>query len=259
MRTLYRQDDLAALLPLGKVEPLALPGESYKLAFTPGLDRRAYMATKSPRPILEEEGRYVHSEGDPNWWIPSGRVFFSPDTNDAPATELAFARQHFFLPHRFRDPFHRADFATETFVTYDAYDLLPQQTRDALGNTVSAANDYRVLQPFLLTDPNGNQTAAAFDALGMVAGTAVMGKPGNPSESGDTLEGFIPDLPDEIIAAHLENPLVDPHAILGRATTRLVYDLFAYSTHPGSAAARAGGRLYAGARDAPGGPRSRAA
>src|SRR5207302_176676 len=44
VRTLYRSDDLGisqndplTLLPLGIVQPLALPGESYKLAFTPGL------------------------------------------------------------------------------------------------------------------------------------------------------------------------------------------------------------------------------
>ena len=28
--------------------------------------------------------------------------------------------------------------------------------------------------------------------------------------------------------AHLDEPLTDPHAILQRASTRLVYDLFAY-------------------------------
>jgi len=37
VRTLYRKDNLTALLPLGALEALALPGESYKLAFTPGL------------------------------------------------------------------------------------------------------------------------------------------------------------------------------------------------------------------------------
>ena len=37
LRTLYRRDDLTGLLPLGDLQPLALPGESYKLAFTPGL------------------------------------------------------------------------------------------------------------------------------------------------------------------------------------------------------------------------------
>jgi hypothetical protein len=49
-------------------------------------------------------------------------------------------------------------------------------TRDALGNVVTVATrddmgntenriDYRVLQPYWVTDPNGNRTRVAFDAL----------------------------------------------------------------------------------------------
>src|SRR5207247_5105394 len=59
-------------------------------------------------------------------------------------------------------------------------------------------------------------------------GTAVMGKHGETPRRGDLLDGFIPDLTDEVIAAHLTDPLANPHAVLGRATTRLIYDLFAY-------------------------------
>ena len=36
-RTLYRSDDLTTLLPLGRLQALGLVGESYALAFTPGL------------------------------------------------------------------------------------------------------------------------------------------------------------------------------------------------------------------------------
>ena len=43
--------------------------------------------------------------------------------------------------------------------------------------TLQSGIDYRVLQPYWVTDPNGNRTRVAFDALGMVVGTAVMGKP----------------------------------------------------------------------------------
>jgi len=71
-----------------------------------------------------------------------------------------------------------------------------------------------------------NRAAVAFDALGMVVGIAVMGKP--EERLGDSLEGFEPDLAEATILAHLEEPLAQPHDILGRATTRLVYDLFAY-------------------------------
>ena len=112
---------------------------------------------------------------------------FHPTPPTPPAQELAYARQHFFLPHRYRDPFHTNAVSTESFVTYDAYDLLMVETRDPLGNRSPSRrrttgqhrdqNDYRVLQPGWVTDPNGNRTQVAFDTLGMVVGTAVMGKP----------------------------------------------------------------------------------
>jgi RHS repeat-associated protein len=231
VRTLYRPNDLGlsrndalALLPLGQMESLALPGESYKLALTPGLIGSA-LSGKVTDGMLEE-GRYVHSEGDANWWIPSGRAFFSPDTNADSATELAEAKNHFFVIRRVRDPFHRADFSTESIVNYDTHDLLVTQTRDVLGNIVTARHDYRVLQPSMMTDPNGNRSEVVFDTLGMVVGTAVMGK--ETENKGDNLTGFNQDLGEGTVLAHLDDPLADPHAILQGATTRLVYDLFAY-------------------------------
>lgn len=259
VRTLYRPDDLGlaqndplALLPLGTVESLALPGESYQLAFTPGLLNQVYVRNgqkllpADPADVLEgggaHRGGYV-VDGDANWWIPSGRTFLSPGSEDTSAQELAHARQHFFLPHRTRDPFHTDAVSTESLVAYDAYDLLLVETRDALGNRVTvgerehvlpdgtvlpakSGNDYRVLQPCRMMDPNRNRAAVAFDTLGLVVGTAVMGKP--EKNVGDSLEGFAADLTDADILDRLADPLADPHAILGRATTRLVYDLFAY-------------------------------
>ena len=215
VRTLYRRDDLTGPLALGQLQSLALPYESYKLAFTPGLVQAVYGDRTTPDMLVE--GGYVHSEGDESWWIPSGRAFYGEGT---PAEELAQARAHFFLPCRFVDPFGKV-----TTIAYDSYDLLALQARDAVGNTITVGNDYRVLQPALVIDPNDNHTAVAFDALGLVVGTAVMGKPG---DLGDSLDGFTPDLPAGVIAAQLADPLVDPHTILQRATTRLVYDLFAY-------------------------------
>jgi hypothetical protein len=103
---------------------------------------------------------------------------------------LAQARQHFFLPRRYRDPFGQ-----DAFVDFDANDLLMTETRDALDNRVTVdANDYRVLQPRLVSDPNGNQTEVAFDTLGMVVGTAVMGKLLRRTGEGDSLAGFQSDL-----------------------------------------------------------------
>ncbi|HZO90882.1 MAG TPA: SpvB/TcaC N-terminal domain-containing protein [Chthonomonadaceae bacterium] len=248
-RTLYRKDDLTALLSLGRLESRAIAGESYKLAFTPGLlaqvcRRGGQALLPNPAGVLGgqggDRGGYVDLDGNGHWWIPSGRVFLSPGSSDTAAQELEYARRHFFLPHRYRDPFHTPQVPTESIVTYDGHDLLLLETRDPLGNRVTVGerrpdgsidagkpgNDYRVLQPCLVMDANRNRSAAAFDALGMVTGTAVMGKP--EEDLGDTLASFEADLTEAAVRDHLADPLADPHAILGGATTRLVYDLFAY-------------------------------
>src|SRR5262249_10266505 len=146
-------DDLSALLPLGQLESLALPGEAYKLAFTDSLLDSIYEGRVNESLLVE--GGYIRDEI--GWWIPSGRVLYSPGHNDTPETELSYARHRFFLPRRFRNPF-----GAVTTVTSDPYDLLTLEMIDAVGNTITAGerdedgllvvngNDYRVLQPRLV-------------------------------------------------------------------------------------------------------------
>jgi RHS repeat-associated protein len=249
VRTLYRKDDLTGILPLGQLESLGFPGESYKLAFTPGLlvqvfqrphtgqppesllpnspavlggqagDRGGYVQSQE----LKTDGRFPNTDPDDHWWVPSGRSFFSTNPADSPATELAIAEKDFFLPRRYRNPFGQ-----DTSVSFDAANLLMVETRDALGNRVTVeANDYRVLQPRLVSDANRNQTAVALDVLGMVVGTAVMGKPLPAPVEGDSLDGFVADLTTAQIGGFHDG--ADPHAsasaLLQDATTRIVYDL----------------------------------
>jgi RHS repeat-associated protein len=280
VRTLYGTDDLSSLLPLGHLEPLALPGESYKLAFTPGLlpqvfQRDGQSLLPNPADVLggqnPDQGGYrssqvlksqnlfpantadplwTRSDGDDHWWIPSGRVFYSLTTNDLPPTELAFARKHFFLPHRYRDPFHTDAVSAETLVIYDTHALLVLEIHDALENRITVGerlpngeinaakpgNDYRALAPRIVTDPNGNRSEVAFDALGLVAGSAVMGKA--TETRGDLLDGsFEPDpiqaqvdafvaKPREALANANESVATQVvQGLLGKATTRVVYDL----------------------------------
>jgi RHS repeat-associated protein len=242
VRVLYRPDDLGTsandplvLLPMGTVQSRALSGETYKLAFTPGLLAQVFQ--RNGQPLLAnladvmqangaDSGGYIELDGDGHWWISSGRMFLSPWANDLAAEELDFARQHFYLPRRYRNPFHTAQNPTESVVTLDAYDLLLIESRDALGNNPRAVGDYRVLSMRAVTDANGNQSEVAFDALGMVVGGAVMGK--FTEQFGDSLDNFVADLDDSTVEAHLVNPFLDPHAILQRASTRVVYDLFAF-------------------------------
>lgn len=236
-RVLYRPDDMGtsagdpnALLPLGTLESLALPGNTYKLAFTPGLltlvyQRGGVALLSTPSTVMgsigPDGGGYVDLDGDGQWWIPSERAYFHTDPNATSAQELTQAQQHFFLPRRFEDPFGNVD----TVDYDDPHDLLVVRTTDALANTVASRNDYRVLKPVGMTDPNGNRTAVSFDALGLVVGTAVMGK--TTENLGDSLGGFTADLPQGQIDGFYDAD--DPHTVAGpllaSASTRIVYDV----------------------------------
>ena len=224
VRTLYRKNDLSGLLTLARLESMALPGESYKRALTPGLLDifQSKLSRAELTTILSgTEGGYRDLDGNGSLWIPSGLIFFSPTAGDSAQQESAFARTHFILPHRFQDPF-----GNNTVVSYDRkYTLLLVSTRDAVGNEVMADPDYRVLQPRLVTDPNRNRTEVRFDALGMVVGTAVMGK--SSENVGDSFAMFTADLTQSEIQGYFNAANPRPLAInhLGTATTRIIYDL----------------------------------
>ena len=225
VRTLYRRDSLNGLLPLGQLESMALPGESYKLAFTPGLlDVYQSKASRAELTglLTGPEGGYRDLEHDGRLWIPSGRLFYSPTEPTDPANvELAYARNHFFTPRRFVDPFGNAGHAE-----YDADDLLVVSTRDALGNTTRVDYDYRVLQPYRVTDINGNRREVRFDTLGLVVGTAVMGKAAGPAE-GDNFDDFTAELTAQEVTDFFDaaNPRALAVQHLGSASTRVIYDL----------------------------------
>jgi RHS repeat-associated protein len=252
-----------ALLRLGTAESAAISGQAYKLAFTPGLLNREYQRDGQPlihdptevlagtdpdhggyqsSTDMKTAGLFPNSDADGYWWIPSGRSFLSPDTKDAaPAGELAYARAHFYQAQRVRTPFHTTAVPTETTITYDIYDLLIRDIIDPLGNRITAGErrpdgtfnsagpglDYRVLQPCILTDPNLNRTQVALDTLGMVAGTAVMGKPAPAPAEGDSLAGFEPDASQTQLDAVFDalDPYPAARTLLGNATTRIIYDL----------------------------------
>lgn len=208
-RVRFRRDDLSGPLPFGELGALALPDREFRLA----VDRETaeVFGGRLEDAALREAG-LVRLDGLDGWWLASGTVGYAPGT-PGPAAELGFARRHFFLPHRFVDPFGAA-----TEVRYDRVDLLVVQTRDALGNVVATRPDHRTLQPAELVDPNGNRTRTLFDALGLPTATAVLGRSGEGL--GDALDGLDPDTETD--------PLAEPHAVLGRATTRVVHDLWAY-------------------------------
>ena len=184
-RFLYCADDLSGPLAPGDAGSRALPYQSYRMAFTQVLADQAF-GTKVTGTILADEGGYQSLDGA--WWIPSERQVFDP--------------ARFYLPVQFVDPFGHA-----TSVSYDAHSLLVETTLDAVGNLLTAQNHYRILKPWLLTDPNQNRSGIRFDVLGMVTATAVLGKDG--AAEGDFLDLTTPEA----------SPSDDP-------THRLEYDLF---------------------------------
>ena len=171
-RSYYYANSLSATpLALGTIESLALVHHQEQLALSAGLITGVYNTptTTVTSTMLTSECGYVAESGD--YWAPSARPIYD-------ATK-------FYLSTGLVEPF-----GNQSSVTYDSYKLLVTEahsstTTTALDNVVSVVNDYRVLQPKLLTDPNDNQTALAFDALGMVVKTSVQGKSG--SSDGDTL------------------------------------------------------------------------
>lgn len=238
-RVQFRSDKLDGLLAPGVLQPLAIPGQMHQLCLTPGM-LSAFQRPITGQPVEKllpdvkntlagiRDGQcgYVDLDNNGSWWKPLGKAFFHPDPNATPAAELAEARSHFFMSRRFKNAF-----AVSSFVNYDDYSMFVTATEDALGNTTSATMDYRVLSPQTLTDQNGNQTSVAYDALGLVAGTALMGKPGQ--KLGDNLDGFNANVSQSDCDAFFSDPR-GPVALslLGNATSRILYDVDRFQRDP---------------------------
>ena len=238
--TVYRSDDLERLLPFGILESRGIPGTSYTLCFTPGLVQKLFIRQipgqspenllPSPKDVLQgtgdQQGGYVDLENNGHYWKKGGKVSFHGDPTASPSAELVEAKGHFFKPRCFTDAF-----GNNSFVDYDENILFPVVQRDALGNTASLIMDYRVLAPRMITNINGNRSAVAFDTLGMVCASAIMGK---VSENlGDSFDNFDADISQENLDEFFANPRGQiAERILGTATMRTVYDVGRYYREP---------------------------
>jgi len=207
-RTIYLSDGLGEL-PFGQVDSLALVYATYRLRFTPGLLSEIFGAKLSAAQLtalLSGAGAFADLDGDGSQWAPSSRLFYSPD----PAVpDASYAQAHFYLPQGSLDPWGNV-----STVGYDDHDLLVTQAADAAQNTTLAQGNYRVLRPWLVTDPNLNRNGVRYDPLGMITATAAMGK-------------LLPDGTDE--GDHLDTSTAEPSPT-DDPTTRLVYNLSAYAT-----------------------------
>jgi len=166
-RIYFMKDDLSGPLALGVLPSLGMLHKNYQLAFTKNLVTKQY-GDKVTEAMLTDAG-YTHTEGDGHWWSHGSMPIFPA----APADS-------FYIPLGSRDVFGR-----EARVQFDAYTLLVHTATDPIGRVTTSLNDYRMLSPVLVTDPNRNRSAVSMDELGFVTRVAVMGKEG--AGEGDTL------------------------------------------------------------------------
>ncbi|HZM75061.1 MAG TPA: SpvB/TcaC N-terminal domain-containing protein [Candidatus Limnocylindrales bacterium] len=160
VRTRYWDDDLLSALPAAAPGARALVHQTYRIAFTPAQIGAVFDGRVDDAMLAE--GGYQFTDGA--WWIPSGVQHYDADA--------------FWMPIRLTSPF-----GNDSSVEYDAHKLLPVVVRQSLAAPYDklithVVNDYRVLSPREILDPNGNSTLASFDALGRVIATWARGKDG---------------------------------------------------------------------------------
>jgi len=224
VRSIYYQNLLSGPLLLHQLESLALPFESYQLAYTPELVNDIFGSKVNA--ALLTEGKFTNSEGDNNWWIRSGTTQFKTI-----AETQSDAQNRFYAPISYTDPYG----AVTKVKYYGTYFLFIEETEDALGNRSGAVSfNFRTLSPKKMQDINGNFSEAISDELGIVKAVAVMGK-GNEA---DELTG-ISEITDAAESASVLSFFQAPDSgqlnltgkgLLMHASERFVYDLEAYTT-----------------------------
>lgn len=229
IRSTYYRNNLSGALPLHQLESLAIPFESYQLAYTPALLNNIFGA-KVNAPLMNE-GKFTNSEGDSNWWIRSGNIQFiegaENDTN---------ARDRFYVPISYTDPF-----GAKTQVNYYGnYFLFIEDTTDAFGNKSGVDKfNFRTLSPQKMKDINANVSEAIADELGLIKAIALLGK-GNEADDITGLNEFTDVAERNLVNSFFNVPLTplgvtDSIALsnigaqlLQHATGRYVYDFDIY-------------------------------
>lgn len=221
-RTIYRSNNLKDALPLYQLASLALPFESYQLAYIPNLIEDVFGEKAGEDLMLE--GKFTRREGDNGWWIRSGTIQYV-DTGEA----LADARNRFYLPVSYTDPY-----GAKTKVKYDSsYHLFIEETEDALGNRTRVdIFNFRTLSPQRMKDPNNNISETIKDELGLVKAMALLGK-GNEADDLIGLEEFSLLSENTLVNDFFRAPVSDllmthGKSLLKHATARFVYDYNAY-------------------------------
>lgn len=178
-------------LDFGNVDTLALPSRSYALVF-------------SPNDVADADGNFTDSDFTEGKYedpaelaaLPALQGFLDllPETTSIGGQRKSgwWARDYeaelspalFYSPIRARNPW-----SAESSIEMDDLALAVTSTTAHLQHTdltTTAEIDYRLMQPWRVTEPNGTVQTVRFDLLGRPIQTAVTG----PEGEGDALDGL---------------------------------------------------------------------
>jgi RHS repeat-associated protein len=224
VRSTYYNNQLTDALPLHHLESLAIPYESYQLAYTPELVADIFGEKVTDAILID--GRFTNSEGDNNWWIRSGTTQFK-----TLAENEIHVQNRFYNPISYTDPYG----AITKVKYYGTYFLFIEETKDVLGNKSGVHSfNFRTLSPKRMKDINGNLSETISDELGLVKAVALLGK----GTEADELAGIseITDMVEStsILGFFQATDSVDLISIgknlLNHSTTRFVYNFETYLT-----------------------------
>lgn len=168
-RDLYWDQDQTAPLPFGEIAAAGLIYEQHNAVFPPSFVTTAFGERVDTAMLQASGGRgagYVLADG--YWWNIGSRRFYA-------------APLQYCVVKAVSDPY-----GASTDYTYDAYAFAMLSSTDALGQITRFAIDYQALQPYLITDINGNCTETTFSPLaemlafsryGTINGVSVGDKP----------------------------------------------------------------------------------
>ena len=172
-RTYFKKDASAAVidinrttnhrLPLGRIERLGLPFESYEATFNENIFSTApeEFKNKLTSNFYKSAGLTLLDSESNYRWIPSG--------------QFAYSKNLYYQSSEFADAV-----GNRTIWSFDELKIMIAEEEDAMNNVIKAKNDYYHLQVSMATDPNGNRAGVIFSPLGYVMASARMGKINGP-------------------------------------------------------------------------------
>jgi RHS repeat-associated protein len=228
VKTLYFKDDLSGPLAFGTLASLGIKYQSYQLTFTPSFVTYIFGGKISDANFPSTGGKFVHFNGDSNWWTPSGHSSYLN------AGETATDSQNrFFSPLSFSDALGN----DTTIEYYKNYFYFISKVIDPIGNESAVDKfNFRMLSPVRSRDINDNISEVVMDELGFVKALAVMGKDINKDgitelEIADNLTGINEWSDDEAMLLQTYFQETDSNNIdqtartfLKHASARFLYD-----------------------------------